>query len=78
MATDHAPLQPYLTELDLRMALLPQGSIDYLIQAMPLAQMEGVPEQAYDYDQYLGNVRAAAAGTRGAVTNLCLSRQLFS
>lgn len=49
-------MQPYLTELDLRMALLPQGSIDYLIQAMPRSQMEGLAEEAYDYDSYLGKV----------------------
>lgn len=38
------------------MALLPQGSIEYLVQAMPKAQINGLQEEAYDYDAYLGNV----------------------
>lgn len=48
--------KPYVTELDLRMALLPQGSIDYLVQAMPAAQVDGLQENAYDYERYLGNL----------------------
>ncbi|PWN31769.1 uncharacterized protein FA14DRAFT_151224 [Meira miltonrushii] len=48
--------KPYVTELDLRMALLPQGSIDYLVQAMPAAQVDGLQETAYDYERYLGNL----------------------
>lgn len=48
--------KPYVTELDLRMALLPQGSIDYLVQAMPAAQVDGLQENAYDYERYLGSL----------------------
>lgn len=48
--------KPYVTELDLRMALLPQGSIDYLKQAMPSTHIDGLTEPAYDYEQYLGTV----------------------
>lgn len=44
------------------MALLPQGSIDYLLQAMPRSQMEGIPEEAYDYDSYLGKVSIMLLG----------------
>jgi hypothetical protein len=38
------------------MALLPQGSIDYLVQAMPKAQVDGLQEEAFNYDHYLSNV----------------------
>jgi Ca2+-binding EF-hand superfamily protein len=48
--------KPYVTELDMRMALLPQGSIDYLVQAMPRAHVDGQQEPAYDYEQYLGSL----------------------
>ncbi|UZJ56823.1 hypothetical protein CBS101457_006143 [Exobasidium rhododendri] len=48
--------KPYLTELDLRMALLPQVSIEYLTQAMPKAQVDGLLEEAFDYDHYLSSV----------------------
>lgn len=48
--------KPYVTELDLRMALLPQGSIEYLLQAMPQANVDGLQEPAYDYEQYLSSV----------------------
>lgn len=47
--------QPYLTELDLRMALLPQGSIEYLVQAMPKASVDGT-DDAFDYEAYLSKV----------------------
>lgn len=52
----NACVQPYLTELDLRNALLPQESIDYLTQAMPQTQIDGLEEDAFDYDSYLTNV----------------------
>ncbi|KAN0064329.1 alpha-actinin [Thecaphora frezii] len=45
--------KPYVTELDLRLALLPQGSIDYLKAAMPEGRVEGVEEPVYDYEGYL-------------------------
>lgn len=45
--------KPYVTELDLRLALLPQGSIDYLKAAMPQVQVEGVEDAVYDYEGYL-------------------------
>ncbi|EST09277.1 EF-hand, Ca insensitive [Kalmanozyma brasiliensis GHG001] len=45
--------KPYVTELDLRLALLPQGSIDYLKSAMPQVQVEGVEDAVYDYEGYL-------------------------
>ncbi|KDN41246.1 hypothetical protein K437DRAFT_238436 [Tilletiaria anomala UBC 951] len=58
--------KPYVTELDLRMALLPQGSIDYLKESMPQmhvtgnsegaeaqAQGEHAEETKYDYGAYL-------------------------
>ncbi|PWN93150.1 hypothetical protein FA10DRAFT_263846 [Acaromyces ingoldii] len=50
--------KPYLTELDLRNALLPQESIDYLTQAMPQTQIDGLEEDAFDYDSYLTNLFA--------------------
>lgn len=53
--------QPYVTELDLRLALLPQGSIDYLKAAMPKAQAEGVEEAVYDYEGYLTGVSRTGA-----------------
>jgi hypothetical protein len=62
--------QPYLTELDLRMALLPQGSIDYLLQAMPRSRMEGIPEDAYDYDSYLGKVSITLLGAASILLTL--------
>lgn len=42
----------YVTELDLRMAMIPESSIEYLKHAMP--QME----DGYDYTRYLGSVFA--------------------
>lgn len=46
--------KPFVTELDLRLAQLPQSSIDYLRQAMPPAQNDGEP--AYDYEAWLDEV----------------------
>ncbi|PWN52989.1 hypothetical protein IE53DRAFT_384549 [Violaceomyces palustris] len=48
--------KPYVTELDLRLALLPQGSIDYLKAAMPKARVENVEEEVYDYENYLSGL----------------------
>lgn len=48
-------LQPFVTELDLRLAQLPQSSIDYLREAMPPAQNES-GEPAYDYEAWLDEV----------------------
>lgn len=45
--------KPYVTELDLRLALLPQGSIDYLKAALPQVRVEGVEDAVYDYEGYL-------------------------
>ncbi|KAI0789597.1 actinin-like protein [Abortiporus biennis] len=47
--------KPFVTELDLRVAHLPQSSIDYLKEAMPSAQNEhGEPE--FDYEAWLNDV----------------------
>ena len=45
--------KPYVTELDLRLALLPQGSIDYLKAAMPQVRVEAVQDAVYYYEGYL-------------------------
>lgn len=52
--------KPYVTELDLRLALLPQGSIEYLKAAMPQASAEGLAEPIYDYEGYLTNLFGVA------------------
>lgn len=52
------------------MALLPQGSIDYLIQAMPRSRLEGLVEEAYDYDSYLGKVSERGEGEVDLVTQI--------
>ncbi|KAK0546612.1 alpha-actinin [Tilletia horrida] len=48
--------KPYVTELDLRLAMLPQGSVDYLKECMPKAAVEGLNEPAYDYEGYLATL----------------------
>ncbi|KAL9940380.1 hypothetical protein V8E36_001085 [Tilletia maclaganii] len=48
--------KPYVTELDLRLALLPQGSIDYFKECMPQARVDGLEEPAYDYEGYLAGL----------------------
>ena len=52
-------LQPFVTELDLRVAHLPQSSIEYLRQAMPAAPNES-GESAYDYEAWLDEVFSEA------------------
>ncbi|KAG5719277.1 Alpha-actinin-like protein 1 [Termitomyces sp. T112] len=53
IATD----KPFVTELDLRIAHLPQPAIDYLREAMPRTSKEaGEPE--YDYERWLDDVFA--------------------
>lgn len=47
--------QPFVTELDLRVAHLPQSSIDYLRQVIPSQNDEG-GEIAYDYEAWLDEV----------------------
>ena len=47
--------QPYVTELDLRVAHLPASAIEFLRQAMPSAQ-NGVGEHEYDYERWLDEV----------------------
>jgi cofilin len=50
--------QPFVTELDLRLAHVPQAAIDYLVKAMPSGPNEsGEPE--YDYVGWLNEVFAA-------------------
>jgi len=49
--------KPFVTEVDLRAALLPQGAIDYLREAMPRTESSsnGVTD-AYDYESWLDHV----------------------
>ena len=56
-SSDMNRVQPFVTELDLRVAHLPQSAIDYLRQVMPSAQ-NGVGEPEYDYEAWLDNVFA--------------------
>ena len=49
--------QPFVTELDLRIAHLSQSAIDYLREAMPSASNE-VGEPEYDYERWLDDVFA--------------------
>lgn len=46
-------LQPFVSEMDLRVALLPAGVMDYLRQAMPVA-----PDGGFDYEGWLDQVFA--------------------
>jgi hypothetical protein len=49
--------QPFVTELDLRIAHLPPPAIEYLREAMPSKSNEaGEPE--YDYERWLDDVFA--------------------
>lgn len=50
-----AHLQPYVTELDLRLAHIPTGAVDYLREVMP-ANENDAGEREYDYDAWLGSV----------------------
>lgn len=49
--------QPYVTELDLRIAQLPASAVEYLREAMPSSQTDGEP--AYDYERWLDDVFAS-------------------
>jgi hypothetical protein len=49
--------QPFVTELDLRLAQLPATAIDYLREAVPSAPNE-VGELMYDYEAWLDDVFA--------------------
>jgi hypothetical protein len=48
--------QPFVTELDLRVAHLSADAIVYLREAMPSAQEAGEPQ--YDYEAWLDSVFA--------------------
>ena len=48
-------LQPYVTELDLRVAHLPASAIEFLRQAMP-SRSNDVGEPEYDYERWLDEV----------------------
>ena len=50
-------LQPYVTELDLRVAHLPVTAIDYLREAMP-SRNDGGDVKEYDYEAWLDEVFA--------------------
>ncbi|KAJ2914700.1 hypothetical protein MD484_g5691, partial [Candolleomyces efflorescens] len=55
-----AHAKPFVTELDLRLAHIPQAAIDYLVKAMPSSPNDsGEPE--YDYVGWLNEVFAAQA-----------------
>jgi hypothetical protein len=47
--------KPYVTELDLRLAHIPAGAIDYLREVMPSTPNEA-GEREYDYDAWLDSV----------------------
>lgn len=49
--------QPFVTELDLRIAHLSGASIDYLREAMP-RQANEVGESEFDYERWLDDVFA--------------------
>jgi len=53
--TEVESLQPFVTELDLRVALLPADSVEYLRQAMPPAPNDG---EGLDYEAWLDEVFA--------------------
>lgn len=50
-------VQPFVTELDLRLAQVPPYSIDYLKEAIPTKNNE-VGEPEYDYETWLDQVFA--------------------
>ncbi|KAG6853929.1 hypothetical protein C0991_012420 [Blastosporella zonata] len=54
IATD----KPFVTELDLRIAHLPQPAIDYLREAMPRSNSNDGGEPEYDYERWLDGVFA--------------------
>ena len=59
VSTTHrlTPIQPFVTELDLRLAQIPGPSIDYLKEAVPSKNKE-VGELEYDYETWLDQVFA--------------------
>lgn len=50
-------MQPFVTELDLRLAQVPAHSIDYLKEAIP-SESDEVGEPEYDYETWLDQVFA--------------------
>lgn len=48
-------LQPFVTELDLRVAQLPAAAVEYLRQAMPKVPVDSEDTQ-YDYDAWISDV----------------------
>jgi cofilin len=47
--------QPFVTELDLRIASLPAAAIDFLRQAMPSGKNDS-GEAEYDYERFIDEV----------------------
>jgi Ca2+ insensitive EF hand len=47
--------QPFVTELDLRLAHIPTSAIEYLKEVMPVTP-SGAGEVEYDYDAWLDSV----------------------
>lgn len=47
--------QPFVTELDLRIASLPAAAIDFLRQAMPSGRNDS-GEAEYDYERFIDEV----------------------
>ncbi len=47
--------QPFVTELDLRLAHLPPAAVEYLREAMPNGRNEA-GEAEYDYEQFIDEV----------------------
>jgi hypothetical protein len=47
--------QPFVTELDLRMAHLPPAAIEYLREAMPNGR-NGAGEPEFDYEKFIDDV----------------------
>ncbi len=48
-------VQPFVTELDLRLAHLPPAAIEYLREAMPTGKND-VGETEYDYEKFIEQV----------------------
>ena len=48
-------LQPFVTELDLRVASLPAAAIDFLREAMPSGHNDA-GEAEYDYERFIDEV----------------------
>jgi hypothetical protein len=51
-------LQPFVTELDLRVAHLPVSAVEYLREVMPTSHNGGTEVQ-YDYEKWLDDVFAS-------------------